>query len=59
MSEQTKLGKLKEEYAALSEELKKVSKEVAAHPEDSGLRAKEIALLELCNKKLSEMITLY
>jgi flagellar motor switch protein FliM len=55
----SKLIKLKEEYEALSQELKKVSAQLEANPDDSELRLKEIALLEQCNKKLSEMIGLY
>jgi hypothetical protein len=58
MSEQTKLNKLKGEYAALNEELKGVTKEVEAHPDDCELRAKQIALLEQCNIRLAEMIGL-
>jgi hypothetical protein len=58
MSEQTKLDKLKSEYEALSQELKLVGKEVEAHPDDPELRAKEIALLHLCNSRLAEMIEL-
>jgi hypothetical protein len=59
MSEQTKLDKLKGEYEALREESKRIGKEVEAHPDDLELRAKQIALLEQCNKKLVEMIELY
>jgi hypothetical protein len=58
MGEQTKLDKLKDEYAALNKELKRVGKEVEAHPDDPELRAKEVALLQLCNSRLAEMIEL-
>ena len=54
-----KLDQLKGEYEALRDESKRVGKEVEAHPDDLELRAKQIALLELCNKKLAEMIELY
>jgi hypothetical protein len=58
MGEQTKLDKLKDEYATLNKELKGVTKEVEAHPDDNELRAKQIALLQLCNSRLAEMIEL-
>ena len=52
MSEQTKLAKLKQEYEAHREESKRVGKEVEEHPDDVEMRRQQIALLELCNKKL-------
>jgi hypothetical protein len=58
MGEQIKLDKLKEEYEALNQEAKRVTKEVEAHPNDSELRAKQIGLLQRCNSKLAEMIEL-
>jgi hypothetical protein len=58
MGEQIKLDKLKEEYEALNQEVKRVTEEVEAHPHDSELRAKQIGLLQLCNSKLAEMIEL-